>query len=254
MLRHMPRSSGAFFALTAVGGAGLAGLAPGAERYLAHLSTAQIEAAGGAAAIRAALLVQPLLWVMLASAIGLGVAEKIGVRSLIADHFRFGPGQQNPCWRAAACFGAMAGGLLIVGDTVFAQIYPAAFAALRSAAPSPAEGLLLGVSYGGMTEEVIMRWGLLSLLAWVMFRIGLSLRIALGSAIILAAIFFAFGHLPALFMTVDAGPVLVGRTLLLNAGAGLIFGYMFVRHNLETAMLTHAAAHLVLFLARISGL
>ncbi len=46
---------------------------------------------------------------------------------------------------------------------------------------------------------------------------------------------------------------LVARTLLLNAIGGLAFGTLFVRHNLESAMLAHMVAHVMLFIARLFG-
>jgi membrane protease YdiL (CAAX protease family) len=39
------------------------------------------------------------------------------------------------------------------------------------------------------------------------------------------------------------------RTLLLNGIAGLVFGWFYVRHGLESAMLSHFCADLVLHVA-----
>ena len=59
------------------------------------------------------------------------------------------------------------------------------------------EGLVGGVLYGGLTEEVMMRWGLLSLVAWVLAKIvrGRSTSaLPFVVAIIITAIAFAAGH------------------------------------------------------------
>jgi membrane protease YdiL (CAAX protease family) len=70
----------------------------------------------------------------------------------------------------------------------------------------------------------------------------------------LAAALFAAGHLPALAAVADPTPLLVARTLLLNTMAGVIFGYAFLRHSLEGAILAHGIGHVVIFAARVAGL
>lgn len=107
--------------------------------------------------------------------------------------------------------------------------------------------LLAGLLYGGIVEEVLLRWGAMSLFAWLVFRaLGrqhLSIALLLGNA--LAAILFGVGHLPA--VNALAGelttPVIV-RTLVLNAVPGFVFGLFFQHRGLEAAMLAHMGAHL----------
>jgi membrane protease YdiL (CAAX protease family) len=65
-------------------------------------------------------------------------------------------------------------------------------------------------------------------------------------AVLLAAIAFGAGHLPAAANVWPLDAVVVARTLLLNGIAGLVFGWFYVRHGLESAMLSHFAADLVL--------
>uniref|UniRef100_UPI001EFFCB46 CPBP family glutamic-type intramembrane protease n=1 Tax=Falsiroseomonas oryziterrae TaxID=2911368 RepID=UPI001EFFCB46 len=60
-----------------------------------------------------------------------------------------------------------------------------------------------------------------------------------------AALLFAVAHLPALGAAgapPGAGAVL--RTLLANALAGLVFGWLFARRDLLAAVLAHGGAHL----------
>ncbi|WP_207539011.1 CPBP family glutamic-type intramembrane protease [Sabulicella rubraurantiaca] len=116
--------------------------------------------------------------------------------------------------------------------------------------PSVIEGwslasLRLGVLYGGVVEEVILRWGVMSLLLLPLRRILARWDAALLLAILLSALLFAALHLPALAASgapLEAGVVL--RTLLLNTVAGLLFGWIFARRDLIAAMLAHAGAHL----------
>lgn len=76
--------------------------------------------------------------------------------------------------------------------------------------------------YGGITEEILLRWG------------------------VMAPVAFGVGHLPALASTIGFTTALVVRTVLLNAVVGVALGWLFWRRSLETAMVAHAAFHVVL--------
>jgi len=68
-----------------------------------------------------------------------------------------------------------------------------------------------------------------------------------GVAIVLAALLFGAGHLPAAFSAGMAhGPLSIGRIILLNALVGLPFGWLFWKYGLEHAMVAHFSADLVL--------
>jgi hypothetical protein len=110
------------------------------------------------------------------------------------------------------------------------------------------------IFYGGICEEVLVRWGLLSLLVLTghkLFSSGNSapsIHIYLA-AIFLSAIIFAMSHLPmvhALTPVVDT-PLLI-YILVGNSVAGLIAGYLFCRYGLESAIFSHMTFHLVFIL------
>lgn len=113
---------------------------------------------------------------------------------------------------------------------------------------------VLASLYGGVVEELQLRLFLMTLIAWTAtwlvrrrasFDGALSPRIA-WTAIVLAALLFGLGHLPAasLVWELDAGVVL--RTLLLNGIGGVVFGWLFWKRGFEMAVLSHFAADLVL--------
>ena len=107
--------------------------------------------------------------------------------------------------------------------------------------------LVFGILYGGITEEVMFRWGAMSLIAWLLWRAlgppASPPAWAIMTAILTAALLFAAGHLPAVaaLVPLSLGPVL--RTLILNGLAGLWLGWVFWRRHLEAAMLSHAGLH-----------
>lgn len=111
--------------------------------------------------------------------------------------------------------------------------------------------LLAGVFYGGITEELLMRLFLLSLVGWLLSKWwktpeGMPASGAFWIAIVLVAILFGLGHLPATSVVTPITPLLVVRTLVLNGIAGVAFGYLYWKHGLEAAMLGHMSAHVVL--------
>ena len=105
--------------------------------------------------------------------------------------------------------------------------------------------------YGGITEEILLRWGLMAPVAWLGWRVRGRPEAGLGSAtmwvaIVVSAVLFGVGHLPALASAYGLTPLLVVRTVLLNAIVGLAFGWLFWRDSLETAMVAHATFHVAL--------
>jgi hypothetical protein len=106
--------------------------------------------------------------------------------------------------------------------------------------------LFTRLAYGGIGEEVIMRWGMLSALAAGAVRLGLERDRALLISAVLAALLFGAGHLPLLAAMAPAAPGWAAPAVVLaNAGPGFMFGGLFIRYGLEAAMLAHAGAHLL---------
>jgi membrane protease YdiL (CAAX protease family) len=96
-----------------------------------------------------------------------------------------------------------------------------------------------------------MRLFLLSLIVWLAGRwwrvpTGRPADGALWMAIVIVALLFGLGHLPATSILAPLTPTLVMRALVLNGIAGVAFGYVYWRHGLEAAMLAHMSAHLVM--------
>jgi vacuolar-type H+-ATPase subunit I/STV1 len=106
--------------------------------------------------------------------------------------------------------------------------------------------------YGGIVEEVACRLLLISLFVWLLAQLnGRQARLWMFvTAILLAALLFGAGHLPAAFAIGMAHtPLMIGRIVLLNALFGLVTGTLFWKYGLEHAMLAHFCADLVLHVA-----
>lgn len=112
---------------------------------------------------------------------------------------------------------------------------------------------LAAMLYGGITEELLMRWGLMSLLVWLGWQL-LQQGVALPShavyqgAIALAAVAFGLLHLPITATIVPLTSWVILRAILLNGIAGIAFGWLFWQYSLEAAMLAHASFHAFIFI------
>jgi len=121
--------------------------------------------------------------------------------------------------------------------------------ALRPADPASAMPLLVKLLYGGITEELLVRWGVMTLLLWLGWRLGqrgqgVPGRGLVALAVVLGALLFALGHLPAAQSLAGAlTPEVVAFVLVGNAAFGLVAGWLFAHYGLEAAILAHVLAH-----------
>ncbi|HCU30069.1 MAG TPA: abortive phage infection protein [Sphaerochaeta sp.] len=112
--------------------------------------------------------------------------------------------------------------------------------------------LLFSMLYGGIIEEIMLRFFFLSLLVLIldMTRGGNRGNKPIPAwfhllANFIAALIFALGHLPATKMAFgEITSLLLVRTLLLNGVLGFVFGLLYWKKGLQYAMLAHALTHL----------
>lgn len=190
------------------------------------------------------LLLQPALLLVIAASVGSRIAPKSGL------HLAMASPMIERAWQLG--LGTGLGLVIAAADYGLRSLWQPA----PGLPPSIVEawspvGLLIGVLYGGVVEEVMFRWFAMSL-----FAVGLSRLVAgqasstsrgwiMPTAAFGAAVLFAASHLPALAMA--GAPVAIGavvRTLVLNGIAGVVFGWLFARRDLVAAMLAHGGCHL----------
>lgn len=105
--------------------------------------------------------------------------------------------------------------------------------------------------YGGIVEEILLRLFLMSLLAWIGSFVSTTAEgrptvTVFWIANILAAIIFGLGHLPATATIMPLTPLIITRAIVLNGVAGIFFGYLYWKRGLESAMVSHFSADIVL--------
>ena len=113
--------------------------------------------------------------------------------------------------------------------------------------------------YGGITEELLLRWGVMTLLVWLTWRVfqkgqGKPRATCFVSAIIISSIIFGLGHLPvASALAVDFTLAIVSYIVVANSMFGLIAGYLYWKKGLEAAIMAHMLTHVILITAIYFG-
>jgi len=212
----------------------------------------------------ALLLINPTLLLLARAALGALTAPQVGFRSGIVEWVMC-LGRQEGRWLKGTTEAVLLGLALGLGITLLDHGTRSLWQAGLGSPPSTFEdwrpaALIVGVLYEGITEEIIMRWGLMSVIVWLASRVfaGLSWwasQRALWLGLGVAACLFAVAHLPVLLATnVEITPALATRTVGLNFVLGLIFGWLFASRSLESAILAHIGLHLGIGATHVTGM
>jgi hypothetical protein len=195
---------------------------------------------------------QSAVLLAIAILIGIACAHRVGLRSHLVNTVLHRSPMPNLAteikWSLGLGLSTAAAVQLL--DRLMAPALPEA---LRATNTEPnLFNTVTAIFYGGITEEILVRWGLMSLFAWALWKL-LRWGVTLPSpaiykgAILLAAILFGLLHLPLTAAIAPLTPLIIVRALLLNGIVGVAYGWLFWRHSLEAAMLAHASFHLIAF-------
>lgn len=193
--------------------------------------------------------------------IGLILMQRIGLSTPLLDSVTKGEsvsGTLRSILPVSIGLGVMASLLIIVLDRYAFQPAlikelgdkAAELALTPTAQPAAWKGFLASF-YGGIAEEIQLRLFVMSLLAWLGSFIRKSAEGKPTSAVfwianILAAVLFGLGHLPATAMIIPLTPLVITRAIVLNGLAGIGFGWLYWKRGLESAMIAHFSADIVL--------
>ena len=193
--------------------------------------------------LRLLLLIQPLVLVVGASILG----DRLTATTWLQTPFI----SRSHTVSVTSAFVAAVVGALIVGTTlvgynwITTEVAPLTLVSGTSLSPVTA------ILYGGITEEVLIRWGLMSFLVWLGMKVIRRPRgerpstSIIASATVGSAVVFALLHLPALLTLSDPSALVVWAAMGANVVAGVTFGVVFAARGLESAMGAHAGAHVV---------
>jgi membrane protease YdiL (CAAX protease family) len=198
-------------------------------------------------------MAQSVILIALVVGLGLFFAHRCGLGAPLLERWLTGatmpPGLANTFALAAGA--GIAVSLLIVGLDVwfFARHLPR-LAASTTINPPAWQGFLASF-YGGITEELLLRLGVMSFFVWLLAKVwrdgnGFPKASAFLVANVLAALLFGLGHLPATAALLPLTKLVVVRALVLNGLPGLVFGWLYWKRGLESAMVAHFAADVIL--------
>jgi membrane protease YdiL (CAAX protease family) len=106
--------------------------------------------------------------------------------------------------------------------------------------------VLTRIFYGGITEEILLRYGFMTLLVWLFLKVKAS-DISYWTAIILSSLIFGVGHLPIVYSTVESvDSLLILYIIFGNTIGGIAYGWLYWKKGLESAMVAHIMTHLTM--------
>ena len=141
-------------------------------------------------------------------------------------------------------------GLVLCTDLFYFRNHIPQVAEIYQGKPSFAYWMA-SVLYGGVIEEVLLRLFMMSLIAWLAWKIFFRREATPPTGVIIAAniaaaLLFAAGHLPSTMqMFGEITPMILLRCFLLNGAGGLVFGYLYRKYGIQYSMTAHAGAHIV---------
>ena len=206
-------------------------------------------------------LIQPAVILSVAVLVGVVLASKVGLSSPVAEAAasRGNLASALKPQIIPGIVGGLAGGvsLVLIATALKPFLSPEVVARLSEFGkllPLPTRLL-----YGGITEELLLRWGLMTLLVWAAWRLfqkgrGQPKPAFFVGAILVSSLVFAIGHLPVAFMLFPEPTLALTLFVIVgNSAFGLIAGYLYWKKGLESAMIAHALAHVVMFTASYFG-
>lgn len=193
--------------------------------------------------------VQSALLLALATWTGVKLASRVGLHAPVLMAAADGRLEFDR-WRSQLMPGLIGGVLGIAVLLAFAHFAPEPLAQLQDRFSFP---LIARVLYGGITEEILVRWGLMTFLVWTCWRIfqggvGTPSALAVWLPILLSAVAFGALHLPMVVAMLGPLPASLSAYIVIaNAAFGIVAGFLFWRYGLEAAMVAHVIAHLGAF-------
>ncbi len=186
------------------------------------------------------LMIQPTVLIIGFVVLGWWAAPRAGLGAPVLSALLNRADWQTPLRRAIgpAAFVAGVSAAILV-------IYGRATAAAFTDAPDLPVAAITRLTYGGIGEELIARWGVLSGLMVLALRLGAKPGSGFWLANLGAAALFAAGHFGLLFMLLINPPAwLIAAVFAGNLIPALGFGWLYRQRGLEAAMLAHGGAHL----------
>ena len=196
-------------------------------------------------------LIQSIILFAIAILVGLTLYKRVGFKMPILEGWLEGKEVGNylkSILGISVGLGVL-GGILII---LFSFLFTSASSVLQGAELSvPLWKGFLASFYGGIGEEILFRLFVMTVIVWIFYKIkktpeGKPTAIGISLAIIITAILFGIGHLPITGSIIAITPMVIARAIVLNGIGAIIFGWLYWKKGLESAMISHFSADIVL--------
>ncbi len=198
---------------------------------------------------RIMLLIQPAVLTLVFAVLGWWCLPRTGLGAPVISAALAGENWTVPLLRA------LPGALVVAAVTALILIvYGRSTQGIATSIPQLDIPLIARLGYGGVGEEIIARWGILTGLMALALRLRRTPDTAFWIANTVAALLFAVGHFGVLFATVaHPSSMLIAAVVLGNAVPALGFGWLYRRFGIESAMIAHGGAHTLFCVAATMG-
>jgi hypothetical protein len=206
-------------------------------------------------------LVQPTVLLGVAVLIGVALASRVGLRAPAAEALAEGD-NVLPALRPQlipGVLGGIIGGLSILLTAAVLTPLLTTETVQRITRFGTAVPIPTRLLYGGITEELLLRWGFMTLLVWIVWRLfqkrlAKPTSVSFIAAILVSSLIFGLGHLPIAGVILPQFTVaVVIFVIVANSAFGVVAGYLYWKHGLESAVIAHMLCHIVLALASRAG-
>ncbi|AUB54954.1 CPBP family intramembrane glutamic endopeptidase [Methanobacterium subterraneum] len=196
-------------------------------------------------------LIQSIILFAIAILVGLTLYKRVGFKIPILEGWLEGKEVGNyfkSILGISVELGVLAGVLIIL----FSFIFTSASSILQGAELTvPVWKSFLASFYGGIGEEILFRLFVMTVIVWIFYKIkktpeGKPTTVGIWLAIIITAILFGVGHLPITGSITAITPLVIARAIVLNGIGAIIFGWLYWKKGLESAMISHFSADIVL--------
>ena len=212
-------------------------------------------------AIKLLSLIQPTMLVFIAALIGTALAPRLGLSAPVAESLAAG-GPTGSALRPQllpGVLGALIGAAAVLLTAALLKPFLTTDTIERISSFQRVLPIPTRLLYGGITEEVLMRWGLMTFAVWVVWRVfqkGFTkpTRMCFVVAILFSSFLFALGHLPvAVMLLPETTAAVILFVIVANSAFGVVAGYLYWKWGLESAIVAHMLGHVVLAVASYVG-
>lgn len=203
-------------------------------------------------ALTAVSLLQSTVIFAIAIYIGLKLSKKTGLELPIINNYPSpkSTSQLKSILKPSILAGVFTGVSIILLDLIFLQT--GSKISLWSGELPPSWMGFLASFYGGIGEEILLRLFFMTLIVWLLSKFKKSKQKAsensylIWSGIIVSSLLFGLGHLPITASVTPLTTLIITRALILNGIGGVVFGWLYWKKGLESAIIAHFSTDIVL--------